>query len=101
MFKIGDEVVDLTITGSGYCKVVEVDGDKIKTDLFTDYWPDMELKWRPMKLYRYATDSDREYIKQFHNALNKKTSDALNELESNKESKAFHSVDELFEDLEK
>jgi len=99
MFKVGDEVVLLTITGSGYCKVLEVGEDEIKTDIFSDI-PGVEPKWEPVKLYRYANDSDREWLRKFYEALNKTTSNALNELESGKTSKTFNSTDELFEDLE-
>jgi len=70
MFKVGDEVVNLTITGSGYCKVLEVEGDKIKTDLFSDIL-DVEPRWEPITLYRYATDSDREWLRQFYEARDK------------------------------
>ena len=69
MYKIGDEVVNLTITGSGYCKVIDVEGDKIKTDIFADI---IEPRWEPIKLYRYATDSDREWMREFYEARNKK-----------------------------
>ncbi len=64
VFKIGDEVVLLHITGSGYCKVLEVDEDKVKVDWESEHFPP---QWYPKTLLRYATDGDREFVEKFKN----------------------------------
>lgn len=64
IFKIGDEVVLLHITGSGYCKVLEIDEDKVKVDWASEHFPP---QWYPKKLLRYATDADRDFVNAFKN----------------------------------
>lgn len=74
MYKIGDEVVLLHITGSGLVTVEDSNETQIAYK-YQDFYNRQydTLIWISNEFVRPATNSDKEWVKQFYELLNKQT----------------------------